>query len=141
MHNTPADDDGGDDDDGQMPNLSDSEGRDTNPDYDTYGDGLSRPSDDDNYDGDNVSIDSTASIAPGSTPLHVAIDGQKVEIVKLLLQNGADMHIEDIYGLSAMDLALSLRDDGYEGDNNRILRLLREFDTKGVDTKEVGEMS
>lgn len=140
MHK-PADDDDDDDDDGQMSNLSDSEGRKANSDYDTYSDGLSRPFDDNNYDGDNVIIDSAATIGPGSTPLHVAIDGQKVEIVKLLLQNGADMHIEDVHGESAMDLALSLRDDGYEGDNNRILRLLREFDTKGVDTKEVGEMS
>lgn len=56
-----------------------------------------------------------------------------MEIVKLLLQNGADMHIADSHGVSAMDLALSFREEGYGGSNKEILRLLREFDTKGVD--------
>jgi ankyrin repeat protein len=54
-----------------------------------------------------------------------------VEIVKLLLQNGADMHIADSHGVSALDLALSFREEGYGDSNKEILRLLREFDTKG----------
>ena len=88
-------------------------------DLESVSDHVQRQPEDDDDDSDDRTEDFAAGIAPGATPLHVAVDGRKVEIVRLLLQNGADMHIKDIRGLSAMDLALSLQDDGGEGEIGR----------------------
>lgn len=49
-----------------------------------------------------------------------------MKTVKVLLQNGADMHIKDTHGTSALHFALSLR--GYS-EANKIIGLLREFNT------------
>lgn len=128
-------------DDDQVSNPSGNEGSDNHSDYETYSDGDSRLGDGDYYLGVNVSISSSASssIAQGSTPLHVAIDRKEVKIIKLLLQNGADMDIKDIHGVSAMDLAWSYCSDADGGYELEILRLLQKFGVKKVDTtsKEV----
>lgn len=129
----------GDDDEVSIPSYS--EGSDNHPDSVSNSDGNPISYHRNEYERDNVSVSSSASseIASGSTPLHVAINKRNAEIVKLLLQNGADMYIKDIHGVSAMGLALSIRDDDDEGDITQVLRLLQEFDTKEVDTEEVGE--
>lgn len=121
--------------DGQVFVTSDSENGDSDFDDGVDPDSISESSNDDDYDGDNATVGSTDSftIAPGSTALHIAIDRQKVETVKLLLQNGADMHIKDSHGTSALYLALSLRDCGDKDDSNKIIGLLREFNTREVD--------
>ncbi|EEA28223.1 hypothetical protein TMatcc_003457 [Talaromyces marneffei ATCC 18224] len=110
MHNKLANDYG------QVSNLSHSEGSDTHhSDCET-----------------SISSEDSFSIALGSTPLHVAVHSRNVKIVKLLLRNGADMHVPNSHGVSAMGLALSFCKDSYKGDNDEILRLLEEFDTKEV---------
>ncbi|CAI7575822.1 unnamed protein product [Penicillium discolor] len=44
----------------------------------------------------------------GATPLHLAAKGEFVENVKLLLEHGADPHIKNADGYTAMDLVLEL---------------------------------
>ncbi|KAF3400789.1 hypothetical protein DPV78_005126 [Talaromyces pinophilus] len=123
-------------DDDQVSNPSDNQGSDNHSDFDSDSDGDSKLVEGEYYLGVNVSVSSSASssIAQGSTPLHVAINGKKVKIIKLLLQNGADMDIRDVHGVSAMDLAWSLFYDADEGDKLKILGLLSKFRARKVDT-------
>ncbi|KAJ5712067.1 hypothetical protein N7488_006223 [Penicillium malachiteum] len=44
----------------------------------------------------------------GATPLHFAVENGRVDNVKLLLQNGANPHLKNYYGHTAMDFALEL---------------------------------
>lgn len=44
----------------------------------------------------------------GETPLHLAIQFNQIELVKLLLEAGADRSIKDINGLTALDHAVSM---------------------------------
>ncbi|KAJ5416626.1 uncharacterized protein N7487_000176 [Penicillium crustosum] len=47
----------------------------------------------------------------GATPLHLAARGEFVKNVKLLLEHGADPHIKNADGYTAMDLVLELVED------------------------------
>ena len=119
-------------DDDQVSNPSDNQGSDNHSDFETYSDGDFKLVEGEHYLGVNIGISSSASssIAQGSTPLHVAINGMKEKIIEMLLQNGADMDIKDVHGVSALDLAWSLFYDADEGDKLKILGLLLEFRVK-----------
>lgn len=52
----------------------------------------------------------------GATPLHLAARGEFVKNVKLLLEHGADPHIKNADGYTAMDLVLELVPDEDSGD-------------------------
>lgn len=52
-------------------------------------------------------------------PLNVAIEHKQFEIAKLLLDGGADPHVEDSYGVNALDVAAN------QGDTTSVIELLR----------------
>lgn len=54
----------------------------------------------------------------GKTPLHYAVEKENVELVKLLLKNGAKSNIKDTKGLSAIDYSIKTK-------NNEIIELLK----------------
>ncbi|OQD71732.1 hypothetical protein PENPOL_c001G05426 [Penicillium polonicum] len=76
-----------------------------------------------NYDDDQS--DSSDSTHPslnkdymvGATPLHLAVRSEYVQNVKLLLEHGADPHIKNANGYTAMDLALELIPTENSGDD------------------------
>merc|ERR1711982_101312 len=50
----------------------------------------------------------------GWTPLHESIRGGNIEIVKFLLENGADINMRPHPDYSVLDLAKGFLDDGHE---------------------------
>ena len=54
-------------------------------------------------EGGRLSIN--AQNAHGNTPLHLAVEGDLEEVVKLLLENGLDMEIKNIEGKTPLQLA------------------------------------
>lgn len=56
-------------------------------------------------------------------PLHVASDWGKLEVVRQLLEHGADVEVKDNDGETALQCAT---DEGYD----EIMKLLREHGTK-----------
>lgn len=49
----------------------------------------------------------------GETPLHVALTWGKTDIAKYLIYHGADLHIQDKYGITAFNLAAVCNQDTY----------------------------
>ncbi|MBE7491695.1 MAG: ankyrin repeat domain-containing protein [Planctomycetes bacterium] len=70
----------------------------------------------------------------GRTALHLAILRDEVEIVRVLLQHGASVHIEDRKGRSPWDIALSCSPD------DMILKMLLEGFLSPSDRKEWVEL-
>ena len=46
----------------------------------------------------------------GRTALHYAVSGRNIEIVQLLIKNGINLDVRDAFGVSALDLSLSLHE-------------------------------
>ncbi|KAL4928200.1 uncharacterized protein BDV17DRAFT_264963 [Aspergillus undulatus] len=107
--------------------------------------------DDDNASDSYGASDSPSTLAKviGVTPLHLAIRGELVENVKILLEHGADMHIEDSRGWTAMQYALKLPGEDEDDDDSdsdsasesetegtvkaQIIRLLKQYDPSCFD--------
>ncbi|KAJ5979350.1 hypothetical protein N7501_002692 [Penicillium viridicatum] len=79
----------------------------------------------------------------GATPLHLAVRSEYVENVKLLLEHGADPHIKNASGYTAMDLALELPPTENSGDDTTLttmkaemIELLEKYSHVSSDGKE-----
>lgn len=90
---------------------------------------------------DIISVESSDDMnTEGFTALHIAIRSKQIGIVQILLQNGADLHIEAKNGDAPMDLALALSSDdasecGQEF-KEEFIKLLQEFGARHVDEEE-----
>ncbi|CAI7590585.1 unnamed protein product [Penicillium viridicatum] len=79
----------------------------------------------------------------GATALHLAVRSEYVENVKLLLEHGADPHIKNANGYTAMDLALELTPTENSGDDTTLttvkaemIELLEKYSRVSSDGKE-----
>lgn len=63
----------------------------------------------------------------GATPLHLAARGGSVKNVKLLLEHGADPHIKNADGYTAMDLVLELTPTDGSGDDEAFTSMKAEM--------------
>ena len=68
--------------------------------------------------------DDAPDIAVGSLPLHIAVKAGHLDVVKMLLENGADATVEDAGGATVFDLIKRMGDDGK--DVSQITEILRE---------------
>lgn len=100
---------------------------------DNYRFELNEDDDESGTDSQWSSDDDTDDI--GVTALHMAVSARLVENARILLENGADMHIKTARGYTAMDMALNLSDGGNDSDSEtgasvkaQLLALLQQYD-------------